>query len=217
MNLEELNRVVQLGEGLTLEFKTRVPKPERIAKEVIAFANTMGGRLLLGVEDDGTIKGVRDSDEEEYALNEALSAHCMPPVRYDVERVPVSKKRNVLFVSVFESSDKPHVLIDPADPDQKTAYIRIDDMSVEASREHVRLMRTGNNPGDVKFEFGDKEHKLMRYLEDYGRITVPQFASLVNISKRKASHTLVLLAKANVLQLHADPRHDYFTLAYNNV
>ena len=68
MNLEELNRVVQLGEGLTLEFKTRVPKPERIAKEVIAFANTIGGRLLLGVDDDGTVKGVRDSDEEEYAL-----------------------------------------------------------------------------------------------------------------------------------------------------
>ena len=215
MNLEELNRVVQLGEGLTLEFKTRVPRPERIAKEVIAFANTIGGRLLLGVDDDGTIKGVRDSDEEEYALNEALDAYCAPPVRYVVERIPVSKKRNVLFVSISESSEKPHVLVDPGDPENKTAYVRVDDMSVEASKEHVRLMKTGKNTSDVKFEFGDKEHMLMRYLEDYGRITVPQFANLVNISKRKASHTLVLLAKANVLQLHADPKHDYFTLAYN--
>ena len=215
MNLEELNRVVQLGEGLTLEFKTRVPKPERIAKEVIAFANTIGGRLLLGVDDDGTVKGVRDSDEEEYALKEALNSYCTPPVRYSIERVPVSKKRNVLFVNVFESSEKPHILIDPDDPAVKTAYVRINDMSVEASKEHVRLMKTGKNSSDVKFEFGDKEHKLMRYLEDYGRITVPQFANLVNIPKRKASHTLVLLAKANVLQLHADPRHDYFTLAYN--
>ena len=215
MTLEELNRVVQLGEGLTLEFKTRVPRPERIAKEVIAFANTIGGRILLGVDDDGTIKGVRDSDEEEYALNEALGTHCLPPVSYEVERVPVSRKRNVLFVNVHESKQKPHVLIDPEDPDNRTAYVRINDMSVEASREHVRLMRIGNNENDVKFEFGDKEHKLMRYLEDYGRITVPQFANLVNISKRKASHTLVLLAKANVLQLHPDPRNDYFTLAYN--
>ena len=215
MNLEELNRVVQLGEGLTLEFKTRVPKPERIAKEVIAFANTMGGRLLLGVDDDGTIKGVRDSDEEEYALMEALNTHCKPPIQYAVKRIPVSKKRNVLFVNVYESNEKPHVLIDPSDPANQTAYVRINDMSVEASREHVRLMRTRNSSSDVKFEFGDKEHKLMRYLEDYGRITVSQFASLANISDRKASHTLVLLAKANVLQLHADPRHDYFTLAYN--
>ena len=215
MNLEELNRVVQLGEGLTLEFKTRVPRPERIAKEVIAFANTMGGRVLLGVDDDGSIKGVRDSDEEEYALKEALNAHCVPPVRYAIERIPVSKKRNVLLVRVFESREKPHVLVDAADPTNKTAYIRIDDMSVEASREHVRLMRSGNFSNNVQFEFGDKEHKLMRYLEDYGRITVQQFASLANISNRKASHTLVLLAKANVLQLHADPRRDYFTLAYS--
>jgi sulfite reductase beta subunit-like hemoprotein len=55
---------------------------------------------------------------------------------------------------------------------------------------------------------------LMRYLDNYGRITVKQFASLANISDRSASRTLVLLTRANVLRLHADHRHDYFTLAY---
>ncbi len=215
MNLEELTRLVNVGEGLTLEFKTKVPKYERIAKEVIAFANTHGGRILLGVEDDGAIKGVRDSAEEEYALNEALSTHCDPSIDYRIERIPVSKKRNVLLVEVSESDNKPHHLINPRQPERKTVYVRIDDMSVEASREHVRVMRSQNNQNGVSFRFGDKELVLMRYLESYGRITVPQFANLVNISRRNASHTLVLLTKANVLQLHADPRHDYFTLVYN--
>ena len=57
----------------------------------------------------------------------------------------------------------------------------------------------------------------MRYLDNYGRISVEQFASLVNISARAASKKLVVLARANVLQLHNDAREDYFTLAYNFV
>ena len=67
MTLEEIKRLVARGEGRHLEFKRRVPEPERVAKEVVAFANSGGGRLLLGVDDDGTIVGVRDSEEEEFS------------------------------------------------------------------------------------------------------------------------------------------------------
>lgn len=201
-----------MGEGLTLEFKTRVPKAERISKEVIAFANTSGGRLLLGVDDDGGIKGVRDAEEEEYALTAALEKHCRPPVKISTERIPISNKRNVILVRVPASSEKPHKLV--AENGEETVYIRVADMSVEASREHVRLMKNRNKADNVVFEFGEKEKVLMRYLENYGRITVAQFARVADIPKRRASHTLVLLAKANVLQLHPDSKTDYFTLAY---
>ncbi len=214
MKLDELTRLVQLGESATLEFKTRIPRAERIAKEVIAFANTGGGRLLVGVDDDGNIKGVRDSEEEEYALSEALKLHCDPPVQFEMERVPVSNKRNVILVRVPASTTKPHRLINSENGASGTVYIRVDDMSVEASKEHVRLMHAKKNEDDVVFEFGEKEKMLMRYLENYGRITVAQFARLVNIPNRRASHTLVLLTKANILQLHPDTRSDYFTLAY---
>ena len=214
MKQDELSRLVQLGEGLTLEFKTKVPRAERIAKEVIAFANTSGGRLLLGVDDDGTIKGVKDSVEEEFSLREALAAHCDPPVAFTTEHIPISNKRNVILVKVPSSKTKPHLLVSENQEASGTAYIRVEDMSVEASREHVRLMRAQQKEDDVVFEFGEKEKVLMRYLENYGRITVAQFAKLVNIPSRRASHTLVLLTKANVLRLHPDSKTDYFTLAY---
>ena len=214
MKLDELTRLVQLGEGELLEFKTKVPRAERIAKEVIAFANTKGGRLLLGVDDDGTIRGVRDSAEEEYALTEALEAHCDPPVVFSTERIPISNKRNVILVRVPASSNKPHKLVSADKEAAGTVYIRVEDMSVEASREHVRLMRNAKKQDNVMFEFGEKEKVLMRYLENYGRITVAQFAKLVGIPSGRASHTLVLLTKANVLQLHPGAKSDYFTLAY---
>jgi predicted HTH transcriptional regulator len=215
MTVEELGRLVALGESATLEFKTRVPRPERIAKEVIAFANSMGGRLLLGVDDDGTLRGVRDSEEEEFALHQALEEYCAPPVAYAIERIAISKKKTVILVNIPCSEHRPHFLLDPGNGGSKTAYVRVEDMSVEASKESVRLMRSRDNGQNVMFEFGEKEKMLMRYLENYGRITVAQFANLVNISPKRASQTLVILTRANILRLHAQPDADFFTLAYD--
>jgi predicted HTH transcriptional regulator len=215
MTLQELSQLVSLGEGPSLEFKRKVPKAERIAKEVIAFANTRGGRLLLGVDDDGAITGVRDAEEEEFALRQALNAHCDPPVEFDTERVPVTAKRDVILVSVPESAAKPHFLVGHQNGNDPGAYVRVEDMSVEASKEAVRIMRAEKKESNVLFEFGDKEQMLMRYLEAYGRITVEQFATLAHISNRLASQTLVILTRANVLRLHADPKQDFFTLAYD--
>ena len=205
-----------LGEGANIEFKRKVPRPSRMAKEIIAFANTHGGHLLLGVGDDGAIVGVRDAGEEEYALQQVLQEYIQPAVRVHVNRVEISRRRDVIVVEVPASGEKPHFLVVHGNGHSvQTAYIRVEDMSVEASREHVRLMRAERSPRDVRFEFGEKEHLLLRYLEQYGQITVPQFATLADIPKRRASQTLVLLTRARVLTLHAHPRQDYFTLCYH--
>jgi len=223
MTLRELKQLVSLGEGISLEFKRRVPRDERIAKEVIALANTNGGRILLGVDDDGTITGVDDAGEEEFVLRRAVETHCHPPVDFTTERVVVAERRDVLLVTVPESRSKPHHLVsaeeEPAEavdglPGDGTAYVRVEEMSVEASPESVRMMREDDEEQGVTFEFGENESLLMRYLDDYGRITVAEFAKLADISLEQASQTLVSLAKADLLQLHSDRTDDYFTLAY---
>lgn len=215
MNLQELTQLVSLGEGPYIEFKRKVPNPERITKEIIAFANTHGGRLILGVGDSGEIIGVRDAEEEEFALRTALMEHSNPVVGVNTERIPVTNKRDVILVNVPESVKKPHFLVDGKTRNSRIAYVRVDDMSVEASIEAIRLMRSQKQVQDVVFEFGEKEQILMRYLDRYGRITVDQFASLANVPAQSASHTLVLLTRANVLRLHSDVKSDYFTLAYD--
>jgi predicted HTH transcriptional regulator len=211
MTLQELRQLAALGEGSSLEFKRRVPRPERIAKEIIALANTDGGRILLGVDDDGTLTGVDDAAEEEFVLRHAVKNHCWPEVQYQTERVVIAPRRDVIVVTVPDSPDKPHKLI--ADGTEGAAYVRVKEMSVEASAESVELMRNGADES-VTIQFGEKESLLMRYLNDYGRITVEQFAQLANIPTSRASDTLISMTKANVLRLHADRKEDYFTLAY---
>lgn len=216
MTLRELKQLVTLGEGITLEFKRKVPRASRIAKEVIALANTHGGRILVGVDDDGTITGVDDSSEEEFMLRRAINKRTEPPVTYHTERVVVAPRRDVILVVVPESNRKPHHLIDVEDPvsGDGTAYVRVEDMSVEASLESVQIMEEADGDAGVTFEFGETESLLMRYLDDYGQVTVAEFAKLADITLARASATLVRLTKAGVLQLHADKNEDYFTLAY---
>ncbi|PEN15044.1 transcriptional regulator [Longibacter salinarum] len=215
MTLGELKQIVSLGEGISLEFKRRVPRDERIAKEVIALANTQGGRILVGVDDDGTITGLDDASEQEFVLRRAVRRRTFPEVDIRTERVVVAPRRDVILVTVPESDQKPHHLVDEGmGPGDGTAYVRVEDMSVEASGESVEMMESANSMTGVTFEFGEAESLLMRYLDDYGRITVGEFAKLADISAEEASATLVRLSKANLLRLHADRKEDYFTLAY---
>ena len=162
--------------------------------------------------DEGDIVGVRDVEEEEYALVEALRMHADPPIEVSVHRIPVTRRREILLVEVPVSDRKPHFVTGEGGPERGTAYVRVNDMSVEASREAVRLMRTGETGRDVTFEFGEKEYRLMRYLEEYGRITVEQFAQLANVPKSQASQTLVHLTRARVLSIHLTSNGDYFTV-----
>lgn len=217
MDLPDLKRYVSFGEGFHIEFKRRAPQPERLAKEVIALANARGGKLFIGVDDDGTIRGVRDAEEERFALRQALDAHCDPPVAVAIEAVEITRRREVLVVDVPESLDKPHYLVNAVNGNgrARTPYVRVGHQSIEASREAVRLMKHQRAPRDVQFEFGDKERTLMRYLDRHEQITVEAYARLVDIPKRRASQTLVLLAKANLLRLHPDEKADYFTLGYD--
>jgi hypothetical protein len=220
MTLRELEQIVSLGEGVSLEFKRKVPKARRIAKEVIALANTHGGRILLGVDDDGTLAGVDDAAEEEFVLRRAIETHCTPAIDYDTERVVIAPRRDVIVVRVPESARKPHHLVGDASAESVdvggdgTPYVRVEEMSVEASPESVRMMREDGDDG-MSLQFGEVESLLMRYLDDYGRITVDQFARLADIPTDRASETLVSLAKADLLQFHTDRDEDYFTLRYS--
>lgn len=214
MTAADVARLAASGEGPSIEFKHRVPRPARLAKEVVAFANTDGGRLFVGVNDDGTVVGVRDGEEEAYAIEHALATHIDPPLAFRIAHIPIlATHRDVLMIDVPPSLHRPHFVVDEAAAAPPQAYVRVGASSVEASKEAVKLMRRGpEDARGVRFEFGDKEALLMRYLEAYGRITVAGFAQVAGVPARQARHTLVLLTRAGVLAHHTGAKEDTFTL-----
>ncbi len=154
------------------------------------------------MEDDGSVVGVKDAEEEEYALREALTGYCRPVLTWRSERVEITKKRDVIVVAVPRSKARPHYLVDSANGEQRTAYVRVHDRSMEASPAALDLMISADEQKDVQFEFGDVELALMRYLEQYGRMTVPAFARFVDIPEISARDILVVLTRAKVLVHH---------------
>ena len=216
MTRRELEQLVELGEGINVEFKRRVPQPQRIAKEIVALTNTHGGRVVLGVDDDGTILGIDHASEEEFLLRQAVEAHCRPAVEYETERIVVEPRCDVLVVTIPESSTKPHRVVENEGDSGEagTAYVRVEAKSIEAGAETLEELRNQKDRSGVTFEFGETESLLMRYLDDYGRISVSQLAQLADISPERASQTLLRLTKADLLHLHPDEDGDYFTLDY---
>jgi len=214
MTIEEVQRFVGNGEGQYVEFKFRVPEPARLAKEVIAFANSQGGRVFIGVGDDGKIVGVKDASEEEFVLREALDLYCRPQIAWSSERVYVSSKRDLIVVTVPPSIRKPHFLVVNEEDGSGPAYVRVQDMSIEASPESVQLMQSEHLADGVQFEFGEKELLLMRYLESYSKVTVAGFAQIANISESDAGKLLVVLTRAGVIDQYREPRGDYYMIAF---
>jgi len=209
----DLKSLVRIGEGYHIEFKRRVTTPDRIAREAIAFANTWGGTILIGVTDDGTVLGVKDVEEELYDLERGLTIFSKPAISYTCRTVTVGPKRDVIVIDIPESNRKPHFLHNGSVDHE--AFIRIEDQTVAASREVVALMASEGDPSGARFEFGDRELLLLRFLEEYHRITLAQFARLADIPTSEASSILVLLTRANILQVQPSEKEDVFVFRYH--
>ena len=210
MSLGDLKRLIKTGEGTFLEFKRTISSPEKIAREVCAFANTRGGTLLIGVDDDKTLVGVRSFYEESYLLYEALNIVCNPPVDYEVEIVELGDK-DIVVVKVLESEQKPVY----AKLGKKShVFIREKDKSVRATKERAALLRTESRDNGITFEYGPNEQQLFRYLGEYDKITVNEYARLVNLNKYKSSRILVNLVSLGVLSLFNKNDIEYFTLSH---
>ena len=199
MTFRELQMVVAQGEGLHVEFKHKLPEWPKLMRELVAFANTQGGTLFVGVEDDGVISGLRDPREIEEAITLNLDAWVRPALEWRLEVVPLSRKRAVVAIVVPRSKTKPHFALESETDAIGHPLIRIADSSVRATKETTELLRYEGRERDMKVEYGDKERILMHHLETAKRITVQEYADLAKIPRSAASRTLVHLVKANVL------------------
>ncbi|GAB4413261.1 MAG: ATP-binding protein [Bacteroidia bacterium] len=210
METAALKRLVLQGEGDRLEFKLKANHPDKIARELVAFANTDGGILLVGVDDDGTIYGSKTIDEEAYVIRRYLEDHCRPRLICREEVIDISARKQVLALHVSPSSQKPHFL-HPHQDDRRVSFVRSGDMSITASREMIQLMR--HREQGVSLRFGDPERVLLAHLESVPNITLDQTQKLLKTTRRDASIKLVLMVRAGLLRIHPSEKGDYFSLA----
>ncbi|MBP6871070.1 MAG: ATP-binding protein [Bacteroidales bacterium] len=181
-----ITRLIAGGESQTLDFKFEVSDFRKIARTLVAFSNTDGGRLLVGVKDNGSIAGVR-SEEEYYMIEGAARLYCRPEIMFIVKEWQADRKK-ILEVIIDRGKEVPYKAMD--DGGQWTAYIRQGDQNFKASRirQQAWIREKSGKPLLVQFRQG--EQFLIRYLERNGGITLARFRRLAGLSQREAEAIL---------------------------
>lgn len=137
----ELLELVANGESTLVEFKRDDLRAEQLAREIVALVNSHGGRVLLGVEDDGTLVGIQRKDLEHWVMDTVFSRYVHPWILPSYEEVEVEDGVRVAVITVTQGSAKPYVVRHGG---REEIYIRMGSTSRRATREQqARLFATG--------------------------------------------------------------------------
>lgn len=213
LELRDLKRLVREGEGSQLEFKLKTTHPDKIMREVVAFANTSGGTLLVGVADNGDLSGLKFPEEDSFVMEKGFARYISPRVYYTKEEVMLENGRPVLAYHIKKSTDTLIYFNLTGREEDRKVYVRNADRSIQASREVREILKERLKEKSYRFHYGEKEDILMKYLDLNQTITLQEFSRIAGISLKQASKTLILLVLARVLSVFAHETEDRYLLA----
>lgn len=206
---QELYRMIDEGEHQKQDFKFRIDSSQKIAKTLSAFANTDGGRLLIGVKDNGRIAGI-DPEEEFYMVQGAAELYCDPKVPFSTKVYQVEDKL-VLEVYVPVSPERPHFAKDESK--KWVAYIRQKDENFVANRVILRFLRDKRpSPRKNLIAYGENERLLFDFLSENEEISLSKFSRKAKIPLYKAEKILSLFLKWEVISWKATEKGIRFYL-----
>jgi predicted HTH transcriptional regulator len=193
-----LHKLIEEGEHQKQDFKFCINDSKKIAKSLVAFANTDGGRLLIGVKDNGKVVGIK-TDEEYYMVESAATIYSSPPIPFSTKQWHNDGK-TVLEISVNPSEKKPHFARD--ENGKWLAYIRIRDENVLAHKIQLVVWEKQSSPHGIWFSYSDAEKFLIDYLQTNKNITFSKFIRMAHISRKKAEEILSNFIVMEVVEMH---------------
>lgn len=153
--------LIREGEHQQQDFKYRVSDACKLARSVSAFANTDGGRLLIGVRDDGHLSGVR-SEEEIFMMHQAAYKYCNPEPSITFDTCHADG-RTIVIATVPPSIKRPVCAQD--EEGRMRAYIRINDENIVASPVHLALWRESQKPQGAVIAYNDDISRLLAVMQ----------------------------------------------------
>lgn len=192
-----LRSLIAEGENQQLDFKFEISDARKIARTLSAFSNTDGGRLLIGVKDNGRISGVR-SDEEFYMVQSAASLYCRPEVQFRSKNHSIQGK-NVLEIYIPQVADKPVYARDEGD--RWLAYLRVGDQNILASVIQLQVWREEKKSRGKLLEFTRREGLLLRYLEESGEVSLARIQRDTGFQRKELVSLITKLVLFDVVQM----------------
>ena len=202
-------KLIEEGEHQQQDFKTRIEDSRKIARTLSAFANTDGGRLLIGVKDNGAISGV-DPEEEFHMIEAAAEMYCDPPIGFSTQ-IWKANFRTVLQVDIDASTRKPHFSLE--EDGKRFAYLRQEDKNFRVNAVMVKVWEQGKMKRPPGFKYTELEGKLFDYLRRRGQISFKTAARITRQSYAKTENMLAQLICWNILELHFEKGKTIYRLS----
>lgn len=188
--------LIDQGEHQQQDFKFEVSDSKKIARTLSAFANTDGGRLLIGVKDNGNISGIK-SEEEYYMIEAASQMYTQPQVDFTATRWNVQGKC-VLEIYIAPGNKRPYLA---PDKDGKfKAYIRVADENILANEVLVLSWQKSQSAQGTLLRLNKPVKVLFSYLEQHPTISLSQFSRTARIKLFTAKQILSDLLSMNILE-----------------
>ncbi len=208
---EYLYKLIDEGEHQQQDFKYCINDSKKIAKSLVAFANTDGGRLLIGVKDNGKIAGIK-SDEEFYMVEAAAKIYSNPKINFLTKQWQVSGK-TVLEIQIEPSSEKPHFAKD--ENGKWLAYIRSADENILAHTIQIAVWKKQKSKQGIYFSYSDNEKFLVDYLKNNLSVSFSKFIRLAHISRKEAEEILSNFVIMEVVTINSTTAGTLFSLNKN--
>lgn len=207
-----IQKLIDEGEHVHQDFKFAISDARKIAKSISAFSNTEGGRLLVGVKDNGKIAGVR-SEEEIYMIEAAAKMYCTPEVNISNKIFRVQGK-DVLEVSIEESKNKPVCAID--ENNKPWAYVRINDENILADTVFLNRWKHNKQEEKVIVTYSEREKYLLDILSKNNELTLNQCSRLSRIPRITTSRLLADFIRFDLVEQIFREHTFYFRLKEEN-
>lgn len=198
--------LISQGEHQRLDFKHSISDSKKIARSLVAFTNTEGGTLLIGVKDNGNISGI-NSDEEYYMLEGAAQMYCKPEVKFNVTKWEINGKT---ILEVYVHPDPKRLYKAPDKNGEYKVFFRIADENTLATPLQIKVWNAIRSKKPVTIEFSEREQLLTDYLTEYREITIDQFSRLAFLSQRDAQEILIKFAALDIVKLVVRGEQEYF-------
>lgn len=204
--------LINQGEHQQLDFKFEISDASRIARTLSAFTNTDGGKLLIGVKDNGVIRGVR-SDEEVYMLEHAAQHYCQPEVKFTTKEWEIEDK--VVLEADIPFSKK-HIHKAPDNDGSYKAYVRVEDQNLLANGVLMKVWTKRKKDQKIRFVYSKPVQEVLFYLRENPFLTLDKAIELSSLSKYKTEHLLSDLILLDVIELELSETSEIYRLTPAN-
>jgi predicted HTH transcriptional regulator len=207
MALKEVKSLCRGGEGQFIEFKQNANHPNQIAEEVVGFANSKGGNLLVGVDDKGIVLGLKFAEDDAIFLSDYINKNVEPKPPYTYSLISINKTRSVILFKIQSGSKKPYGVKKGT---AKKVFYRVDDLCIQASRELKNILRSTTYGHGQTIRYTELEDQILKITKPGLRLNKAQISENIDFTSRKISDCLVRLVSVGILNIIPAVGHDLY-------